>query len=60
MPMPIASEAPPFHPLFGKLGNRWEGTPTPLVQLPFEGMTSGPDPSWGSVYGCNCIISQSL
>lgn len=26
----------------------------------FEGLASSPDPSWGFVYSCNCIISWSL
>lgn len=43
-----------------RLESRWEGLPTSQAWLPFEGLASGLDPSWGSVYGCNCIISQSL
>lgn len=49
----------PPQPVSGKLGSRWKGTPTPQAWLPFEGLAFGPEPSWGPVYDCNCIISQS-
>lgn len=44
-PIPSAVSRPRPDPISWMLGSRWEEDP-PLAWLPFEGLASGPDPSW--------------